>query len=154
MSQREREVTTSVALRLMPPLTEIKTFNTWYPGIHGVFWKDRVGLDRIKKCQFSGEFLKHYSFWRNSIYKNDQSYLNLAQSDSKLVIKIRDVMLYSSITYSYNFQQELQHNSLEFTDIRCLDSKTAAAVARAPVETSKYMYQKYFWNSQGSCFNT
>ena len=137
MSQREREVTTSVALRLMPPLTEIKTFNTWYPGIHGVFWKDCVGLDRIKKYQFSGEFLKHYSICRNLIYKNDRFYLNLAQSYLKLVVKIRDAMFFISNTYSYNFQPELQPNSLEFTDIRCLDSK------KTPVETSKYW--KYFW---------
>ena len=40
----------------------------------------------------SGEFLKHYSFYRNSIYNNDRSYLNLVQSDPELVIKIRDVM--------------------------------------------------------------
>ena len=40
----------------------------------------------------SGEFLKHYSFCRNSIYKNDRFYLNLAQSDLKLVVKIRDAM--------------------------------------------------------------
>ena len=91
----------------------------------------------------SGEFLKHYSFCRNSIYQNDRSYLNLAQSYPKLVIKIKDIMFLSSITYIYNFQQELQHNSLEFADIRFLEP---------PVETSKY--QKYFWKFQRIMINT